>query len=236
MLGVEQQTDVQAAELLMEHGAKSGLITFRPQSAQAAAEAVGHLAKRLADLPGAVRDSLERGRNGAAMLSGDRLQGLSEMIQNADDAGASQVRVALLADGLWLSHDGESIQLEHVFGIAMPWITTKSDDPAATGRHGIGLMTLRSLSSSLQVHCAPYHVQLNESVLSAVNAAQPPSWLAEESWTVLHVPLASKILNLESLHAWIKGWGHAGLLFLRSVTRVSLHDGTGAGVRELQLA
>ena len=237
MQEVEQQTDVQAAELLMEHGAKvSGLITFRPQSAQAAAEAVGHLAKRLADLPGAVRDSLERGRNGAAMLSGDRLQGLSEMIQNADDAGARQVRVALLSDGLWLSHDGDPIQLEHVFGIAMPWITTKSEDPAATGRHGIGLMTLRSLSSSLQVHCAPYHVQLDESVLSAVNAAQPPSWLAEDGWTVLHVPLASNVLNLENLHAWIKGWGHAGLLFLRSVTRVSLHDGTGADVCELQLA
>lgn len=233
---VEQQSAVEAAELLMEHGAKgSGLIAFRPQSVQAAAEAVGHLAKRLADLPGAVRDSLERGRNSAAMLSGDRLQGLSEMIQNADDAGARQVRVALLRDGLWLSHDGEPIQLEHVFGIAMPWITTKSDDPAATGRHGIGLMTLRSLSSSLQVHCAPYHVQLDESALSAVSAAQHPSWLAEEGWTVLHVPLARQTLDLDSLHAWIEGWGHAGLLFLRSVTRVSLHDSTGISVRELHL-
>jgi hypothetical protein len=232
----EQQTAVQAAELLMEHGAKaSRLIKFRPRSAQAAAEAVGHLAKRLADLPGAVRDSLESGRNGAAMLSGDRLQGLSEVIQNADDAGARQVRLALLADGLWLAHDGEPIQLEHVFGIAMPWITTKSNDPAATGRHGIGLMTLRSLSPSLQVHCAPYHVQLRESVLSAVNAVQPPSWLADQGWTVLHVPVSSKDLNLESLHSWINGWGHAGLLFLRSVTRVSLHDEIGTGIRELQL-
>jgi hypothetical protein len=236
MQGVEHQTAVQAAELLMEHGTKvKGLITFRPESAQAAAEAVGHLAKRLSDLPGAVRDSLERGRSGAAMLSGDRLQGLSEMIQNADDAGARQVRLALLADGLWLAHDGEPIQLEHVFGIAMPWITTKANDPAATGRHGIGLMTLRSLSSSLQVHCAPYHVQLDASVLSAVNAAQPPSWLAGQGWTILHVPLSSNILNLENLHAWIKSWDHAGLLFLRSVARVSLHDETGAEVRELRL-
>jgi hypothetical protein len=236
MQGIEQQTAIQAAELLMQRGAKArGRITFRPQSVRDAAEAIGHLAKRLADLPGAVRDSLENGRNGAAMLSGDRLQGLSEMIQNADDAGARQVRVALLADGLWLTHDGASVQLEHVFGIAMPWITTKSDDPAATGRHGIGLMTLRSLSSTLQVHCAPYHVQLDESVLSAISAAQPPSWLAEQGWTALHVPLSSSVLSLESLDAWINGWDHAGLLFLRSVTRVSLHDETGAAVRELQL-
>jgi len=48
MQEVGQQTAVQAAELLMEHGAKvSGLITFRPQTTQAAAEAVSHLAKRL---------------------------------------------------------------------------------------------------------------------------------------------------------------------------------------------
>lgn len=233
---VEQQSAVEAAALLMEHGAKGArLIAFRPQSVQAAAEAVGHLAKCLADLPGAVRDSLERGRNSAAMLSGDRLQGLSEMIQNADDAGARQVRVALLEDGLWLSHDGEPIQLDHVFGIAMPWITTKSDDPAATGRHGIGLMTLRSLSSSLQVHCAPYHFQLDGAALSAVSATQPPSWFAEDGWTVLHVPLAPRTIDLDSLHTWIEGWGHAGLLFLRSVTRMSLHDSTGTSVRELRL-
>lgn len=233
---VEQQTAEQAVELLMEHGAKArGRVAFRPRTVQAAAEAVGHLAKRLAGLPGAVRDSLERGRNSAAMLSSDRLQGLSEMIQNADDAGASRVRVALLADGLWLSHDGEPIQLEHVFGIAMPWITTKADDAAATGRHGIGLMTLRSLSSVLRVHCAPYHVELNESALSPVGAAQTPSWLAEEGWTVLHVPLAQEALDPDSLQAWIDGWGHAGLLFLRSVKRVSLHAGMGASVCELRV-
>lgn len=99
---------------------------------------------------GAARKSLKRSRNSAALLSGDRLQGLSEMIQNADDAGATQVRKALLPDGLWVAHDGEPIQLEHVFGIAMPWITTEDQDPDATGRHGIGLMTLRALSMSLQ--------------------------------------------------------------------------------------
>lgn len=146
----DEQSAAQAVDVLMKHGPKgAGLVTFRAKSAESAAEAVKHLANRLADVPPVIRESLENGRNSAAMLSPDRLQGLSEMIQNADDAEASQVRVALLADGLWVAHDGSPIELEHVFGIAIPWITTKSHDAAATGRHGIGLMTLRSLSPVL---------------------------------------------------------------------------------------
>lgn len=227
----EEQSGGQAVEILMEHGPKAGpRITFRPRGAEAAAEAVAQLARRLLSLPGAIRDSLENGRNSAAMLSADRLQGLSEIIQNADDAHARQVRVALLEDGLWIAHDGDPLQLEHVFGIAMPWITTKSDDAAATGRHGIGLMTLRALSSTLEVHCPPYHVQLAGSELSAVNAIAAPEWLAGEGWTVLKIPLEKGGLSLSDVNDWISGWGHAGLLFLRSVASVSLHGENGDSV------
>lgn len=232
----EEQSGAQAADILMELGPKAGpRITFRPRGPEAAAEAVAQLAQRLSSLPGAIRDSLENGRNSASMLSADRLQGLSEIIQNADDARARQVRVALLPEGLWIAHDGEPLQLEHVFGIAMPWITTKSADAAATGRHGIGLMTLRALSSTLQVHCPPYHVQLAGSELSVVNAIAAPGWLAGEGWTILKIPLEKGILNLSDVNDWISGWGHAGLLFLRSVATVSLHDENGTSVCALRL-
>lgn len=232
----DEQSAAQAVDVLMKHGPKgAGLVTFRAKSAESAAEAVKHLASRLADVPPVIRESLENGRNSAAMLSADRLQGLSEMIQNADDAQASQVRVALLADGLWVAHDGKPIELEHVFGIAIPWITTKSHDAAATGRHGIGLMTLRSLSPYLQVHCPPYHVELAASALSPIDAASVPSWLAQPGWTLIHVPLAPKVVPLASMRDWIAQWGHDGLLFLRSVSRVALHDQTGSTICELRL-
>ncbi|HEX6706092.1 MAG TPA: hypothetical protein VF169_15125 [Albitalea sp.] len=232
----EQQSAAQAADLLMEHGVEArDRITFRADTAQAAAEAVAYLARHLNRLPGSVRKSLKRSRNSAALLSGDRLQGLSEMIQNADDAGATQVRVALLPDGMWVAHDGEPLQLEHVFGIAMPWITTKDQDADATGRHGIGLMTLRALSLSLQVHCPPYHVQLDDDALAPVDAMVAPGWLAGERWTVMRVPLATNTVSRQSLHEWFTKWGHAGLLFLKSVVRVSLHDEAGAAIDELHL-
>ncbi|QLA82508.1 hypothetical protein EXV95_18815 [Acidovorax sp. JMULE5] len=96
-------------------------------------------------------------------------------------------------------------------------------------------MTLRALSSTLQVHCPPYHVQLAGSQLSAINAIQAPRWLADEGWTILQIPVEKGMLSLSDVKEWMSGWGHAGLLFLRSVTNVSLHDENGYSVCTLCL-
>ena len=122
--------------------------------------AVLRLGKLFADLPRAIAKALDGARSSGELLSSDRLQGLAEILQNADDANAAEVRLVLRENDLLMGHDGDPVRLRHVLGLATPWLSTKGDEAESFGRFGIGLSALRSLSRTIEVHCSPYHVRL----------------------------------------------------------------------------
>ena len=209
---------------------------YEPTDLLAAEAAVRRLGKLFDDLPGAIAEALDAARGSGDLLSSDKLQGISEIIQNADDVDASQVRLVLGPTDLWVGHDGRPVQLRHVLGLATPWLTTKRSEAAPIGRFGIGLMTLRSISDTLEVHCHPYHVQLGEPTLSPIDPPMPPPILGEAGWTTLRIPFEQGIVGAGELAEWLNRWDSSALLFLRSVSRVSLFDTEGTLIRELSVS
>ena len=195
----------------------------------------GALGKHFNDLPGAIADALDAARDSGDLLSSDKLQGISEIIQNADDVDASQVRLVLGSTDLWVGHDGSPVQLRHVLGLATPWLTTKRSEAAPIGRFGIGLMTLRSISNTLEVHCHPYHVQLGDPTLSPIDPPMPPPVLEEGGWTTLRIPFEQGVVSAGELVEWLDRWDSSAILFLRSVSRVTLFDTEGTPIRELSI-
>lgn len=227
---------VAAAELLFNE--RSGAEVqeyFEPDDRTSARAAVARLAELFDALPGRISEALGRAADHADSLSADRLQGLSEIVQNADDVGASEVRFLLRPDELLVAHDGSPVELRHVIGLSTPWLTTKEGEESSTGRFGIGLMTLRSLAPSLEVHCEPYHFRIGAPTLTPIGALTVPPKLASEGWTVMRVPLERGVLSAGELKAWFDRWDDAALLFLRHVRRIERLDGRGAKVQELGL-
>lgn len=99
---------------------------------------------------------------GASMLSPRLFQGLSESLQNADDLGASDLRIVLRRHPrreLLLIHNGRPVSLAHVGAMVLPWLSTKAGDDQASGRFGIGQKTLKSPRGSAgDALCAvPFH-------------------------------------------------------------------------------
>ena len=225
----------EAADLLFDAREGDNVSTYEPASRLEAEAAVQQLCDRFEGLPGAISVALGAARESANLISRDRLQGLAEIIQNADDVDASQVRIALEPEALWISHNGRSVQLRHVLGFATPWLSTKGGESDTTGRFGIGLMTLRSLSNSFEIHCEPYHVKLGEPTLFAIDPPVEPAGLAEMGWTTLRVPLAHGTVSLDALTEWLDRWDDSALLFLRSVSSVTLVDGRGGSSRALAI-
>ena len=150
-----------AAEQLFNAKGSSSPSVYEPCCFRTARAAVRRLGELFEQLPGSVAAALEAAGSSGELLSSDRLQGLAEILQNADDAGASEVRLLLRDDDLLMSHNGGEMRLRHVLGVAMPWFSTKRAESESFGRFGIGLSALRSISTMIEVHCSPYHVRLS---------------------------------------------------------------------------
>lgn len=156
-------------------------------------------------------------------------------MQNANDLGAREVRLLLRDDELLVAHNGLPVELPHVLALATPWLTTKSNDPSANGRFGIGLMTLRALSRILEVHCAPYHARLGDPTVTGTDPFTVPAGFAGDGWTVLRIPLEPGALSEEQLTKWLDLWDDSSLLFCRHVSIVSLLASNGTVLRRLSL-
>lgn len=97
-------------------------------------------------------------------------------------------------------------------------------------------MTLRSLSSTLEVSCDPYHIRFGHGDLEPIQAPPVPAGFVDEGWTVLRLPSSVGQLSLADVGQWLASWGDAGLLFLDSVESVELLNDVNTSEVALRLA
>jgi hypothetical protein len=227
-------TPERAAQLLFDK--PRAMVNFEAADDVQARRAVEEFARLFENAPGVFKDALDGARAGAQTLSGDRFQGLAEIIQNADDAAATFVEFQVVAGHLIAMHDGHRVTLSDVLSLATPWLSNKTDNILATGRFGIGLMTLRALSDILDVHSGPYHLRLGDPTISAIEAGALPVAPPDHASTGLSLPLRDAALDTADVTAWLSRWDDGALLFLRNVRRITLLDPDGIPLRTLMLA
>ena len=226
----------EAADQIFDDPYASPGPSFVPNNAEEARAAVERLGERFEGLAGTAKIAFDGARKSGILLSSDPLQGLSEIIQNADDAEASEVRLLLQPSELLATHNGLPVHLKDVHGLATPWLSTKADEESTIGRFGIGLSTLQALSATLEVYCFPYHVRVGDPTIAPVEPADMPPRFCEPGWTTLRIPLQDEMLQRAQLEEWFDSRGDSFLLFLRHVARVILLEPDGSSIRELALS
>ena len=217
----------EAAEQLV-HGWPDVNSVRELDTVQFAAAAVARLAELIAQQPALFKASLRGAERGAESLSARPFQGVVESIQNADDQGATELRVALRSKRrcreLLIVHNGAPISLAHVGAMVLPWVSTKIDDPLASGRFGIGQNTLRALGGPIDAHCHPYHSRMDEVPVVCPRAPEIVGFYNPEARdTLLVVPLDTEV-DTTALEHFMADLGTRALVFLRSVRRVVLID------------
>ena len=162
-------------------------------------------------------------------LYADRTHFVFELLQNAQDAGATRIVFDLHPDRLEVSHDGRLFTEADVRGICAIKRSTKPDaDVEQIGRFGIGFKSVYAYTQSPAIHCGDEHFEITDYVHPhPVAAVAAPGW-----WTTLQVfPFDRKETSAEQAVLQI-GTRLAELaraiLFLRDLRELSWSAGASA--------
>ncbi len=192
-----------------------------PRNGAFANAVIGAFGRELARTPALIQQVMAGAASAAEDLNVEPYQGLIEVLQNADDLGAHEIRFAFRDHGdtrqLLIVHNGAPVTFAHILPMTLPFLTTKGDDADQKGRFGIGLKTLARISSRLTVHCEPYHFQAEQLALSLGEPEENiPGFYNVRTDTLLVLDLKSSF-EIDGLQQWFDAWDEDGLLFLSSV-------------------
>ncbi len=151
----------------------------------------------------------------------DRTHFVFELLQNAEDAGASRIKFRLLRGALEVAHDGKEFAEADVRGICGVVAGTKSDDLTKIGRFGVGFKSVYAFTNSPEVHSGVESFKIEHFVRPFAAARRDAP---EGLQTLFLFPFDRKEVDsgvaFEEIGDRLMNLGAETLLFLRSLERI----------------
>lgn len=110
------------------------------------------------DRDGMLRRSLER----IIQLYTDKSHFVYELLQNAEDAGATEIRFAQYSDRLEVMHDGKSFTTENLQGLCDIGQSDKVNDLNQIGEFGVGFKSVFGICETVRLYSSPRKKELAE--------------------------------------------------------------------------
>ena len=156
-------------------------------------------------------------------LYSERAHFIFELIQNAEDAGATELTFELFDDRLEVRHDGRPFTTADVRGICGVGEGTKADDLTQIGRFGIGFKSVYAYTNTPRIYSPGEHFRIEKYVRPySVDALGEPG-----AGTLFVFPFdraeVSATDAVEEISAALANLDVETLLFLRSIERVRSH-------------
>ena len=153
-------------------------------------------------------------------LYSERTHFIFELIQNAEDAGATELAFELFEDRLEVRHDGRPFTEADVRGVCGVGQSGKSADLTKIGKFGIGFKSVYAYTKTPSVHSSDEHFRIERYVRPF--AADPLAGPASGTVFVFpfdHDTLAAAVAGPE-IAAALNRIEPGTLLFLRNIERV----------------
>jgi len=160
-------------------------------------------------------------------LYSERTHFIFELIQNAEDAGATELAFELFEDRLELRHDGRPFTEADVRGVCGIGASEKSGDLTAIGKFGIGFKSVYAYTRSPRVHSGGEHFGIENYVRPFAVAPVPVSALGTLFVFPFDHDTVPAAVAVREIAAALSGLQPGILLFLRSIGRLRA---AGAGV------
>lgn len=149
---------------------------------------------------------------------------IPELLQNAEDAGATHVRIQLDEKKMLFQHNGARFEAKHVDAICGMCQSTKRGSLNYIGTFGIGFKSTLAVSNNPEIHSGSYSFRFNEETIIA------PEWIDPEDayskWNVTTVlPLKdgrSHALVFKQLEGFEEN-NAKPMIFLNKLKKISIH-------------
>ncbi len=151
----------------------------------------------------------------------DRTHFVFELLQNAEDAGATRILFSLFDDRLVVTHDGRLFNERDVRGVCGVGEGTKTEDLTQIGKFGIGFKSVYAYTATPEVHSGGEGFRIENYVRPYAVPPKP----AGNSWTTLFVfPFNTAKISSETackeIGARLRNLNARTLLFLRKINEI----------------
>lgn len=150
----------------------------------------------------------------------DRTHFIFELLQNAEDAGATKISFRLFSDRLEVSHDGRNFNEKDVKGICGVGEGTKAESFTQIGKFGIGFKSVYAYTSTPEIHSGDEHFII-ENYVRPYEAQRKST---NGSSTVFIFPFNSEGVSPEcasnEIGERLTNLNARTLLFLRNITEI----------------
>lgn len=160
----------------------------------------------------------------------DRTHFVFELLQNAEDAGASRILFRLFNDRLEVVHDGRVFNEQDVRGLCGIQEGTKVDDLTQIGKFGIGFKSVYAYTSTPKIHSGDECFRIENYVRPF---AEQPEEIDNSSTTLFILPFNREGVAPEDackeIGKRLRNLSARTLLFLRNIDEIeySLPDSCG---------
>jgi hypothetical protein len=103
-----------------------------------------------------------------AGLYNDPSHFIYELLQNAEDAKAKEVRFELFEDRLDVYHDGIDFNFNDIDGVTGIGISTKQDDLNSIGKFGVGFKSVFAITKTPFIYSGKYNIMIDDFVVPVV--------------------------------------------------------------------
>lgn len=150
-----------------------------------------------------------------------------EILQNAEDAKATEISFTLFLDRLEIEHNGKQFDFKDVDGITGIGISTKKDDINSIGKFGVGFKSVFAITQTPVIHSSAFHFEIKDFVIPSIIDNNGIT----ETLIVLpfNHPSRSKNEVFEIVSKKLESIGLKTLLFLKKVREIRWQTPTKSG-------
>lgn len=153
----------------------------------------------------------------------DNAHFIYELLQNAEDAGATKVKFSLCKDRVEFRHDGKRLfAVKDADSITSIGVSTKREDHTSIGKFGVGFKAVFAYTDTPEIHSGDYHFRIHDLVVPETDNVPRPTMDPAETLFIFPFNNRKKPPQkaFEEIKKGLLALDSNALLFLRHIRKV----------------